>query len=272
MSYTQNETRREYVKQLKDLNLDDPEFDIKFNQINQSFNTSQSESMQRDNNDMQKQTNTQINYDEKKNIDIDKKLKQKSTNHNPFNMLEVLDGSDFFDVNPFHSLSRIHNNLYRMMNYRTNHRSSHRSNHGKNHVTNYRMFDSSRDLDPNNDLFFEKGEFDEKKLDNLDINTYNETDMKSYTNNDLNDLNDLNTQNINEPQKYYKYVSSMTTYDNNGVRKAKSISRTEKYDGKNKSVKQVSKFQDGDTYVEEYLNPDGTTRRIEKKIKNNMLE
>ena len=35
---------------------------------------------------------------------------------------------------------------------------------------------------------------------------------------------------------YYKYVSSMTTYDNNGIRKAKSISRTEKFDGKNKTV------------------------------------
>ena len=56
-----------------------------------------------------------------------------------------------------------------------------------------------------------------------------------------------------------------------GVRKAKSISRTEKYDGKEKKIKQVSKFQDGDKYVEEYLNPDGTTRRIEKKIDNNRM-
>lgn len=50
------------------------------------------------------------------------------------------------------------------------------------------------------DLFFDKDEFNENKLDKLDVNTYdNRTDREE------------------NPKSYYKYVSSMTTYDNNGV-------------------------------------------------------
>lgn len=138
---------------------------------------------------------------------------------------------DDFIISPFRSLSRMHNNLYKMMN-----------------INNF--FDDK-------DLFFDKDEFNENKLDKLDVNTYDDRTDR--------------TDRKKNPQSYYKYVSSMTTYDNNGVRKAKSISRTEKYDGKEKKIKQVSKFQDGDKYVEEYLNPDGTTRRIEKKIDNNRM-
>ena len=241
MSDTQNDSRREYVKQLKELNLDDPEFEIKFNQINKSFNSSHTDSKHRDNIDMQTKTQSQSQSQSHSQSEHRKHSHHHNIN-DPFNMLDVFNMNPFH-LNPFNSLSRIHNNLYRMMNSK--------------------MLNSDFDSDEDDDIFFKKGEFDEKKLDDLDVNTYNETATKSNTN---------IKQNINEPQKYYKYVSSMTTYDNNGVRKAKSISRTEKYDGKHKSVKQVSKFQDGDKYVEEYLNPDGTTKRIEKKIENNMIE
>jgi hypothetical protein len=210
MSNTQNDSRREYVRKLKDLSLDDPEFDTKFNQINKSFDISRSSSNHRDNVD---------------NL---------HSRHNHMRDLSLP-----FDLNPFRSLSRVHNHLYNMMN--------------KRFIQD--INDDSRD----DNIFYNKGEFDEKKLDNLDLNTYQNTDN--------------NTNNLYKKPNYYKYVSSMTTYDNNGIRKAKSISRTEKYDGQHKTVKQVSKFQDGDKYIEEYLNPDGTTRRIEKKINNtNMIE
>jgi hypothetical protein len=160
---------------------------------------------------------------------------------------------NLFTINPFNSLSRIHNNLYRLMN----------TKFLKTHID----IDSDSDLD--DDIFFRKGEFDERKLDELDVNTYNEPKPETKTEQPIKtriDVDKHEPHEPHEPHKYYKYVSSMTTYDNNGVRKAKSISRTEKYDGKHKSVKQVSKFQDGDKYVEEHLNPDGTTKRIEKKI------
>ena len=83
---------------------------------------------------------------------------------------------DDFIISPFRSLSRMHNNLYKMMN-----------------INNF--FD-------NKDLFFDKDEFNENKLDKLDVNTYDDrTDRKDREEN---------------PKSYYKYVSSMTTYDNNG--------------------------------------------------------
>ena len=96
----------------------------------------------------------------------------------------------------------------------------------------------------------------------------------SNTQNDLRRkyVKELKELNLDDPEFDLKFgkinesFNSSQTRSNNGIRKAKSISRTEKYDGKQKSVKQVSKFQDGDKYVEEYLNPDGTTHRIEKKI------
>jgi hypothetical protein len=40
---------------------------------------------------------------------------------------------------------------------------------------------------------------------------------------------------------------------------------------KDKRITQISKYQDGNKYVEEYLNPDGTIKRIEKTISDNQL-
>lgn len=198
MSATQNESKRDYVRKLQELDINASDFDNKFDEINQQFN---------------------------RNLEVSHKSYGRRVYANDYNSI------DDFIISPFRSLSRMHNNLYKMMN-----------------INNF--FDDK-------DLFFDKDEFNENKLDKLDVNTYDDrTDRKDKEEN---------------PKSYYKYVSSMTTYDNNGVRKAKSISRTEKYDGKEKKIKQVSKFQDGDKYVEEYLNPDGTTRRIEKKIDNNRM-
>ena len=47
MSNTQNDSRREYVRQLRELKLDDPEFETKFNIINQFYNESHSDSEHR---------------------------------------------------------------------------------------------------------------------------------------------------------------------------------------------------------------------------------
>ena len=196
MSATQSDSRREYVRKLKELDLNDPEFENKFNNINKTYNSNSEVSTTR-------------------------------SDHRAYAQHHLVDD---FMLSPFRSLSRMHNNLYKMMN-----------------INNF--FNDFND-------FINDDEFNEAKLDKLDINTY---DDASVSENSVKKDKD-------KPQSYYKYVSSMTTYDNNGVRKAKSIARTEKYDGKEKKVKQVSKFQDGDKYVEEYLNPDGTTRRIEKKI------
>lgn len=221
MSNTQYDSKREYVRKIKDLNLDDPEFDKKFSQINKSFRSMRSRSFHRDNID---------------NL-------EREDSHNIFER----DLFTPFDLNPFRSLSHVHNNIYNIMNKR---------------------FLRDIKYDDNDNLFFSNGEFDENKLDELDLNTQQNTTNQSI--HDDTDKNTYSDKEYNRP-KYYKYVSSMTTYDTNGTRKAKSISRTEKFDGKNKTVKQVSKFQDGDKYVEEYLNPDGTTRRIEKKINNNYI-
>jgi len=198
MSATQNGSRRDYVKKLQELDINASDFDNKFDEINQQFN---------------------------RNSEVSHKSYGHRVNANDYKPM------DDFIISPFRSLSRMHNNLYKMMN-----------------INNF--FDDKN-------LFFDKDEFNENKLDKLDVNTY-----------------DDRTDRINKeekPQSYYKYVSSMTTYDNNGIRKAKSISRTEKYDGKEKKIKQVSKFQDGDKYVEEYLNPDGTIKRVEKKLDNHRM-
>lgn len=255
MSNTQNDLRREYVKKLKELNLDDPDFDVKFGQINESLNPSQSRSNNRDNVDNLEEQKYQSPRQGHGHQQRQRQQHNRHNDHQYYNPMNIVTSFDRFFDNPFNSLSRVHNRLYNMMN--------------KHFTDNLTLYDKDKDKDKdkdndndnvnendsdkdNDELFFNKGEFDEKKLDNLDVNTYQNTDKSS-----------------NSPKpNYYKYISSMTTYDNNGIRKAKSISRTEKYDGKHKSVKQVSKFQDGDKYVEEHLNPDGTTRRIEKKIDN----
>lgn len=220
-STPQNDLRREYVKKIKNLDLSDPDFENKFNQINHDYNSSHSQSNHR--------------------VNVDKQVSR----------IYCDDYSDYFSFDPFGSLSRIHNRLYKLMKFKPFFFDNDIETETKSQYNN------------NDDIFFKSGEFDEKKLDNLNVNTQTNTQ-------------NTETQHNTKPQNkhsYYKYVSSMTTYDNNGIRKAKSISRTEKYDGKNKHVKQISKFQDGDKYVEERLNPDGTTSRIEKKIDNNyMLE
>jgi hypothetical protein len=82
-------------------------------------------------------------------------------------------------------------------------------------------------------------------------------------------------ENLGEKEKsYYKYVSSFTTFDNTGKRQAKSISRVEKSDGTNRRITQITKTQDGNKYIEEHLNPNGTTKRIEKTLtdKQELLE
>lgn len=197
MSATQNESRREYVRKLQQLDVNASDFEEKFNQIHNAYLPSDS-------------VVPRVRHGHRANA-------RYHDNYNNFN--------DFF-ASPFRSLSRMHNHLYKMMN-----------------INNFFNDD---------EIFLKSDEFNIDKLDNLDVAT---------------DKTDNNKSN----NGYYKYVSSMTTYDNNGIRKAKSISRTEKYDGKHKSVKQVSKFQDGDKYIEEHLNPDGTTRRIEKKIDNQKM-
>lgn len=153
---TQNVSKRDYVAKLKELDLDDPNFDEKFNHINNSYSS-----------------------------------KTHLEHRVPYN--------DLFG-DPFRELTQIHNTINNMMNRFKN---------------------------------------------KFDINNENEQGKE---------------------RSYYKYVSSMTTYDNNGVRKAKSISRSEKYDGKTKKVTQVSRYQDGDKYVEEYLQPDGSVKKIEKTV------
>jgi hypothetical protein len=69
-----------------------------------------------------------------------------------------------------------------------------------------------------------------------------------------------------DKESYYKYVSSFTTFNDKGERHSKSISRVEKNNGKHKKISQITKIQDGDKYIEEHLNPDGTTKRIEKTL------
>jgi len=193
MSTQRDVTKRDYVAKLKQLDLDDPNFEEKFNQINRSY------------------------------------LPKTHSEHHNFKLNRSDPFSHFFG-NPFRELSHIHDRINKMM------------------YNNFKNF-----YDDN--LFIKDGEFDENKLDKLDVNT------------------EQNTEQNNNGRSYYKYVSSMTTYDNDGNRKSKSISRSEKYDGKNKKVTQVSRYQDGNKYVEEYLQPDGTIKKIEKTVNNmNSLE
>lgn len=81
-------------------------------------------------------------------------------------------------------------------------------------------------------------------------------------------INNITTQfpKLTDKESYYKHVSSFTTFNDKGEKHAKSISRIEKNNGKHKKISQVTKIQDGDKYIEEHLNPDGTTRRIQKII------
>lgn len=197
---TYNVSNRDYVAKLKELDLDDPNFEEKFNQINKSYSS---------------KTHS---YSSKTHLEHHDILRHR------------IDPFYSFFGNPFRELTQMHDTINNMMN----------------------KF-------KNQNIFIKDGEFDEDKLDKLNLNTEINTD----------NITDNNTDKKQE-RSYYKYVSSMTTYDNNGIRKAKSISRSEKYDGKNKKVTQVSRYQDGDKYVEEYLQPDGSIKKIEKTVNRNL--
>jgi hypothetical protein len=201
--------KRDYVAKIKELDLDDPNFENKFNQINRSY-----------------LSNT--HYEHRNKI------------------------KPYYSIfgNHFRELSNIHDRINKMM------------------YSNFNDF-YNNDFDNNlfdNNLFIKDGEFDTNKLDELNINTEQDINTEHNTNTEQNTNTDHNKQN----KSYYKYVSSMTTYDLDGNRKSKSISRSEKYDGKNKKITQISKIQDGNKYIEEYLQPDGTIKRVEKTINNQL--
>ena len=78
-------------------------------------------------------------------------------------------------------------------------------------------------------------------------------------------FDDLETSESSEiPLSYYKYNTNFTSYDNNGLKQSKSVSRIEKIRDNNRYVSQVTRTQDGNKIVEEKLNPDGTITRTEK--------
>jgi len=205
MSTSQNDRKRDYVNKLRELDPNDPEFDIKFNHLEQAYKST---------NSLKSNHRDRVRYS------------------NPFH--EIV--NNFMFRSPFddfyNPLSRMHDRINNMM---------------------YSTFDR-------HNMFLEDDEFDEGKLDDLVISD------APPVNTEREELNNQQQLNNHQDNTYYKYVSSMTTYDNNGVRKAKSISRTEKYNGKDRKVTQVSRFQDGNKYVEEFLNPDGTVKRIEKTV------
>jgi len=181
MSEQKYYTKKDYVAKLKELELDDPNFEEKFNKINRSYFS-------------------------------------KTHQEHDILRLNMNDTFSQFFRNPFKELTRVSDKINKIMY--------------------------------NDNLFIKNGEFDENKLDSVGVNT--EQDRKG--------------------RSYYKYASSMTSYGNDGIRKSKSISRSETYDGKNKKVTQISRYQDGNKYVEEYLRPDGTIKKIEKRLNGNSLK
>ena len=74
----------------------------------------------------------------------------------------------------------------------------------------------------------------------------------------------------NENNSYVKYMSSMTSYDNNGQRKSKSISGVEKFkDGKRTVHKKMTTQDKNGTTIEE-IYPDGT-KKVTTKTNDNRL-
>jgi hypothetical protein len=70
---------------------------------------------------------------------------------------------------------------------------------------------------------------------------------------------------VNDSNSYVKYVSSMTTYDTNGLKTTKSVSGIEKMkDGKRSSHKKMTTTDVTGTTIEE-IYPDGTKRVTTKK-------
>ena len=135
-------------------------------------------------------------------------------------------------------------------NYQQINSISERDNAGKKNLVRY-TFDSGIDDFFNN--FYNNRLMSFSKLHDKINNTIKQTKFDN-----LHDDDNMNS--------YYKYVSSFTTFDDKGQRQAKSISRVEKTKNNKKTVSQITKIQNGDVYIEEHLNPDGTTKKIEKKL------
>lgn len=74
----------------------------------------------------------------------------------------------------------------------------------------------------------------------------------------------------NTPLSYYKYNTNFTSYDNNGLKQSKSVSRIEKIRDNNRYISQVTRTQDGNKIIEEKLNPDGTITRTEKTLNHSL--